>query len=72
MKSIFLANKAEQVNYVYSDSCKRQLSELAKLNSDFIYKKDDVIDSTAGMILHKKTGDYVKKGEIIAVLYANN
>lgn len=45
MKSIFLANKAEQVNYVYSDSCKRQLSELAKLNSDFIYKKDDVIAS---------------------------
>lgn len=34
-------------------------------------KKDDVIDSTAGIILHKKTGDYVKKGEIIAVLYAN-
>lgn len=35
-------------------------------------KKDDVIDSTAGIILNKKTGDYVKKGDVIAVLYANN
>ena len=35
-------------------------------------KKEDVIDPTAGIILHKKTGDYVKKGDIIAVLYAND
>ena len=35
-------------------------------------KKDDKIDSTAGIILHKKTGDLVKKGEKIATLLANN
>ncbi len=35
-------------------------------------KKDDKIDSTAGIILRKKTGDYVKKGDVIAVLYAND
>lgn len=35
-------------------------------------KKDDKIDSTAGIILHKKTGDLVKKGEKIATLFANN
>ncbi len=35
-------------------------------------KKDDAVDSTAGIILHKKTGDYVSKGEVIASLYANN
>lgn len=35
-------------------------------------KKDDVIDSSAGMILYKKTGDHVKKGDIIASLHTNN
>lgn len=34
--------------------------------------KDDVIDFSAGIILNKKTGDYVKKGEKIATLYAND
>lgn len=34
-------------------------------------KKDDVIDYTAGIILKKKTGDYVKKGDIVAELYTN-
>lgn len=32
--------------------------------------KDSAIDYAAGIILHKKTGDYVKKGETLAVLYA--
>lgn len=31
--------------------------------------KTDVIDPAAGIMLHKKTGDSVKKGEIIATLY---
>lgn len=35
-------------------------------------KKDDIIDSTAGIILKKKTGEYVKRGETVAVLYANS
>ncbi|MBQ5905531.1 MAG: hypothetical protein IIW88_06660, partial [Clostridia bacterium] len=34
-------------------------------------KKDDVIDFGAGIILHKKTGDKVKEGEILATLYTN-
>ncbi len=33
--------------------------------------KDDKIDHTAGIILIKKTGDRVKKGEVIAKLYTN-
>jgi pyrimidine-nucleoside phosphorylase len=34
-------------------------------------KKDDVIDYTAGVLLNKKTGDTVKKGEILAWLHTN-
>lgn len=33
--------------------------------------KEDVIDFTAGIILSKKTGDFVKAGETIATLYTN-
>lgn len=33
--------------------------------------KDDEIDHTAGIILVKKTGDNVQKGEVIAKLYTN-
>ncbi len=33
--------------------------------------KDDKIDHTAGIILVRKTGDRVKKGEVIAKLYTN-
>lgn len=34
-------------------------------------KKDDIIDHSAGIILKKKTGDYVNSGDVIAVLYTN-
>lgn len=34
--------------------------------------KNSVIDLSVGFILNKKKGDYVKKGEKIAVLYAND
>lgn len=33
--------------------------------------KEDVIDFSAGIILNKKTGDYVKRGDKIATLYTN-
>ncbi len=33
--------------------------------------KEDVIDMTAGIRLSKKTGDYVREGEAIAVLYSS-
>jgi pyrimidine-nucleoside phosphorylase len=32
--------------------------------------KDDVIDPAAGIYLWKKTGDFVRKGDVIATLYA--
>ena len=34
-------------------------------------KKEDQIDPGAGILLHRKTGDYVHRGERIATLYSN-
>ena len=34
--------------------------------------KDDTIDMSAGIILNKKTGDYVKCGDTLATLYSHN
>lgn len=33
--------------------------------------KEDAIDYSAGLIINKKTGDYVTRGEVIATLYTN-
>ena len=35
-------------------------------------KKEDVIDPGVGIIIKKKTGDTVRKGETIAILYGND
>jgi len=35
-------------------------------------KKDDNIDFAAGIYLHKKVGDRVARGEVIATVYGNN
>ena len=35
-------------------------------------KKDDVIDYSAGIIMHKKHGDSVKTGDIVATLYTSD
>jgi pyrimidine-nucleoside phosphorylase len=34
--------------------------------------KDSIIDFGAGIVLKKKIGDYVKKDEVLAILYSNN
>ena len=34
--------------------------------------KDSEIDYTAGIVLKKKTGDSVKAGDVLAVLYTSN
>ena len=34
--------------------------------------KEDEIDSSAGIVLHKKTGDRIEKGEVIATLYCSD
>jgi len=34
--------------------------------------KESVLDLSVGIMLHKKIGDFVKKGEAIATIYAND
>lgn len=34
--------------------------------------KEDLIDHSAGIVLNKKTGDYVKKGEPVAIMHFNS
>lgn len=33
--------------------------------------KEDIIDLSAGIMLHKKAGEYVKKGDLLATVYGN-
>jgi len=33
---------------------------------------DDVIDYSAGIVLHAKTGDFVKEGDVLATFHTNN
>lgn len=35
-------------------------------------KKEDTVDYTAGVLLHKKIGDSVDKGEVVAEIYSNS
>lgn len=35
-------------------------------------KKEDAIDPSAGIVIEKKTGDYVEKGDVIAILYCSD
>ena len=34
--------------------------------------KDDEIDLSAGLYLHRKTGEYVRKGDVICTVYGND
>ena len=34
--------------------------------------KDDVINHSAGLVLHSKTGDFVKQGDLLAILYTSD
>mgnify|MGYP004454661843 CR=1 FL=1 len=60
-------------NAGYIQSVNAEAYGLASLNLGAGRSKiEDKIDYTAGIILKKKTGDFVQKGEEIATLYAND
>ena len=43
MKSIYLANNHEQIDYVYSEEIKKELFEVAELDPKAVFKKDDLL-----------------------------
>lgn len=62
---------AEQDGYIAHMDTERIGSAAVVLGAGRITKEDE-IDYTAGLHIHKKTGDYVMKGECIATLFTNN
>jgi len=59
---------AEQNGYIWSNDAEKIGSASVLLGAGRI-TKEDVIDPAAGIVLHKKTGDAVQKGESIATFY---
>ena len=63
--------KAEESGYIYSMDAEKIGSSSVILGAGRS-KNDDIIDHSAGIILHKKTCDKIEKGEVIATLYTNS
>ena len=63
-----LAEKSGYITHMDTESC--GMASLA-LGAGRV-KKEDSIDYSAGIILSKKTGDKVEKGDVIATLFTND
>ena len=59
---------AERDGYIYAADAEKIGSASVLLGAGRL-TKEDVIDPSAGIVLHKKTGDLVKAGESIATFY---
>ncbi len=75
-------NKFEKANYCISVE-KQEEGYITQMEAEQLgkaacflgagrWKKEDKIDKTAGILLHHKVGEYVKREEKIATLYTNN
>jgi pyrimidine-nucleoside phosphorylase len=62
--------KAPISGYITEMDCEK-IGKTATLLGAGREKKSDTIDMSAGIVMMKKTSDYVEKDEIIAVLYTN-
>lgn len=63
--------KSNKTGYI----CKMNTKEIGEISCNLGAGrriKNDTIDYTAGIILTKKVGDYIKEGDIIAKLYTSN
>lgn len=61
---------AESDGYITSMDCEA-VGRAACISGAGREKKDDVIDLSSGIILKKKTGDYVNQGEPLATVYGS-
>ena len=62
---------AKEDGYIYSMNAEK-IGHACCLLGAGRKTKDDVIDMSAGIILEKKTGDFVKCGDVIACLYSSD
>ena len=62
---------AEETGYIYRHDTEKIGSASVLLGAGRLTKTDE-IDFAAGITLHKKTGDYVEKGQSIATFYADD
>ncbi len=63
--------RAEKSGYISEINAKIIGLSSQKLGAGRMSKEDD-IDMASGVYLHKKVGDYVKEGEVIATIYADS
>lgn len=63
--------KARKEGFVASIHA-RQVGELSGYLGAGRVRKEDPIDETVGIVLKKKTGDFVKTEEVLAYIYAND
>ncbi len=63
--------KSEKEGYIVSVNTEEIGSSCALLGAGRM-KKEDAIDPCAGIILNKKTGDYINRGEVLATLYSSD
>ena len=62
---------AEKDGYISKMNCEK-IGDVSVILGAGRIKKDDIIDHSTGIIINKKTGDFVKKGETLCTLYTNN
>lgn len=63
--------KAEKEGYISSLDA-RKVGELSGTIGAGRVRKEDKIDETVGIVLAKKVGDFVKVGEVLAYIHAND
>lgn len=68
IKEPVLSESSGYVHSILADEVGKAAMQLGAGRS----KKEDDIDHAAGIMLGKKSGDMVEKGEVLAVLYAND
>jgi len=71
--------KAKEIEPIYSDKNgyiqemdSKEVGKIVGMLGAGRDKKEDMIDTTVGIVLTKKVTDFVKKGEILAYIHAND
>ena len=71
-KSKYITPVTSLKSGIISDINAEDIGKVACLLGAGRIRKEDNIDYTAGIVLNKKVGDYVKENEILAYIHTNN